>query len=454
MELKVDVAEVFQPLWLPATYKGVHGGRGSGKSHDRSLNSVIRAIEKPTKIACIREIQNSIKESVKSLIEQKIKACNANYMFEILDQEIRANNGSKFTFTGMQSHTSDAVKSSEDYDIALLEEAQNLSETSLEVLTPTFIRKPGSEMWAVWNPRHEEDPIDKFFRKAAPSPNMVTVEANWRDNPWFTRELEIDRQRCFRDDFDKYPNIWDGEYALVTVGAYYTKEMLKVDEEDRIGHFPAVEGIPVKTAWDIGVDDYSAIWFFQEISKTKVIVIGYSEFQDVGADHIVHVAIDGDKDCNDPDLPCRTFDNNPRKHWHYGMHHLPHDVRVREWGGGAKTREKTLRELGVMPIRPGARQGPVERINATRRLLSICYFNDTPDVALGIKRLRRYKKKVNKQTGQYEGPMKDGNDHGADAFGEYAVNSPILPPVKKAAPVPKPNDYSPTRSEEGALWPV
>lgn len=453
LDLNVDIAPVFAPLWRPAQYKGVWGGRGSGKSHDRALNAVIRAVAGKTKIVCIREIQKSTRESIKALIEAKIERHGIGHLFEIQDQIIKGANGSLFLFQGMQDHTADSIKSLEDVDIALIEEAQNLSARSWRLLGPT-IRKSGSETWAIWNPRHEEDPVDRFFRGETLHPNAVVVKANWGDNPWFTDELESNRLHDQVANEDEYPNTWDGEYELVTVGAYYTKEMLKVDEDGRIGVFPALEGIPIKTAWDIGVDDYSAVWFFQEVSKTKVHVIGYCEFQDVGADHIVKVGIDGDKDCNDPDLPCRTYQNDPRRHWNYRMHHLPHDVKVREWGGGAKTRERTLRDLGVSPIRRGAMQGPVERINATRRLLPICYFNDTPDVQLGIKRLRRYKKKINKQSGQYEGPLKDGNDHGADAFGEYAVNSPILPVVEKPTPAKKPKDYVSTQSQKGPSWAV
>lgn len=429
MEINVDIAPAFQPLWQPARYKGVWGGRGSGKSHDRALHAVIRALSEPTRIVCIREIQKSTRESIKALIEAKIKQAGVESHFDVLDQEIRGKNGSLFIFQGMQDHTADSIKSLEGYDIAIVEEAQTLSERSLRLLRPT-IRKAGSELWFIWNPRHDTDPVDMFFRGKERHPDSIVVKANWNDNPWFTKELEAERLHDMATDPDQYPHTWEGEYELVTIGAYYTQEMLKVDSEGRIGDFPPVPGLPVKTAWDIGVDDYTAVWHFQEVSKTKVLVIGYDEFEDLGADHITYEAIDRRKE----------------RGWVYDRHYLPHDIRVREWGGGAKTREQTLRELGVSPIHRGAQQGPVERINASRRLLSICHFNQTEDVMQGVKRLRRYKKKVNQQTGQYVGPLKDGNDHGADAFGEYAVNSPITPRHQKPKTQPKRNDYVPARA--------
>ena len=114
----------------------------------------------------------------------------------------------------------------------------------------------------------------------------------------------------------------------------------------------------------------------------------------------------------------------------YQRHFLPHDVGNREWGAGAKTRIETLVGLGLKldSIHRGVAQNPEERINATRRLLPVCEFHQSKRVMLGMSRLRRFSRKFNENLGTYLGPLHDENSHGADAFGEFAVNCGLSPP--------------------------
>jgi phage terminase large subunit len=94
--------------------------------------------------------------------------------------------------------------------VAWVEEAQTISQKSLDLLTPT-IRKAGSEIWASWNPESEDDPIDAFLRKAPPESAIVKL-VNWNDNPWFPAELRGDMERDRLRDPDKYAHVWNGEY--------------------------------------------------------------------------------------------------------------------------------------------------------------------------------------------------------------------------------------------------
>jgi phage terminase large subunit len=195
----------------PARYKGVHGGRGSGKSHFFAEMLIERCIMEKTDAVCIRENQKSLDQSVKKLLENKIEAMNAGSYFEVQDKKIRAQNGGLIIFQGMQNHTAESIKSLEGYDIAWVEEAQTLSQRSLDMLRPT-IRKPDSELWFSWNPRLETDPVDVLLRGEMPPPGATVLEANFGDNPWFPdvlrAEMEYDRKR----DIDKYTHIWLGQY--------------------------------------------------------------------------------------------------------------------------------------------------------------------------------------------------------------------------------------------------
>ena len=151
-----------EPLVHPARYKAAHGGRGGGKSHFFAELLVLTAYAKPLRWVCIREVQNSIRESVRQLILDKIEKFGLGHHFEAIEHEIRGANGSRVIFRGMNNYNSDNIKSLEGYDGAWVEEAQTFSERSLRMLRPT-IRKDGSELWFGWNPRHETDAVDGFF---------------------------------------------------------------------------------------------------------------------------------------------------------------------------------------------------------------------------------------------------------------------------------------------------
>lgn len=195
----------------PSRYKGAHGGRGSGKSHFFAELLIERSLMAKTSAVCVREIQKSLAQSVKKLLELKIEALGVGSLFEVQESQIKTPGGGLIIFQGMQNHTADSIKSLEGYDIAWVEEAQSLSQRSLDLLRPT-LRKPGSELWFSWNPNLETDPVDALLRGESPPPDAMIVQANYRDNPWLPQvlrdELEYDQKR----DPDKFAHVWLGEY--------------------------------------------------------------------------------------------------------------------------------------------------------------------------------------------------------------------------------------------------
>jgi phage terminase large subunit len=149
--LKIPTARVFEPLLLPARYKGVYGGRGSGKSHFfGELLVETCQIEPGTSAVCIREAQRTLAQSSKRLIESKIAALGLGHRFKLFSDKIETPGDGIIIFRGMQDHTADSIKSLEGFRIAWVDEAQNLSARSLSLLRPT-IRTAGSELWASWN---------------------------------------------------------------------------------------------------------------------------------------------------------------------------------------------------------------------------------------------------------------------------------------------------------------
>lgn len=197
-------------------YKAGYGGRGSAKSHSFAQALVVKTAQRHHRIVCTREIQNSIRDSVKRLLDDKIKQFGLMNTqggpFKSTDTEIvNLDNESLFMFSGLR-HNPQTVKSLEGADIAWQEEADTLSQRSLDILRPT-VRRPKSELWFSWNPRLAKDPVDKFFRGPdGPPPRSIVREINYEQNPYFNsilrEEMEYDKKR----DLDKYLWIWRGKY--------------------------------------------------------------------------------------------------------------------------------------------------------------------------------------------------------------------------------------------------
>ena len=212
MNLQIDTPRAFLPLIEPARYKGAHGGRGSGKSHFFAEMLVEQAILKPgLRAVCVREVQRSLSQSVKRLIEDKIERLGVGQLFDVQEAKIRTPGDGLLIFQGMQNHTADSIKSLEGYDVAWCEEAQSLSQRSLDLLRPT-LRKPGSELWFSWNPDQASDPVDVLLRGEYPPPDAVVLEVNYSDNPFFPDVLRAEMEYDKRRDPDKYAHIWRGKY--------------------------------------------------------------------------------------------------------------------------------------------------------------------------------------------------------------------------------------------------
>ena len=406
MILEIPTARVFKPLLAPARYKGAFGGRGSGKSHffaDLLIEDSLA--EKGMRSVCIREVQKSLKESAKRLIEDKLAEHRLGEAdgFKPFREVIQTPGDGIITFQGMQDHTAESIKSLEGYRRAWCEEAQSLSARSLSLLRPT-IRTEGSEIWFSWNPRRKADPVDAMLRGDSPPTGATVVRANWSDNPWFPSVLEQERQDCLRTNPDQYAHIWEGDYASVLAGAYYAKALAEARAQGRIGRVTADPLMTLRAFWDIGGTgakaDACAIWIAQFVGR-EIRVLDY--YEAVGQPLAAHVAW-------------------LRSHG-YGAARmfLPHD-------GASHDRvfdvsyESELRAAGfTVEVVPNQGAGAAAmRIEAARRRFPMCWFNEATTKA-GLDALGWYHEKRDEQRNIGLGPNHDWSSHGADAFGEMCV---------------------------------
>lgn len=213
----VEIPAAFGFLWDetaddggPVRHRACHGGRGGAKSHSYAKALLLKGAERKLRVGCYREIQVSIKESVKRLLDDQIELLGLSSFYQSTDTEIRGRNGTLFTFAGLRTNP-ESIKSTEGIDIAWVAEANKVAQRSIDLLIPT-IRKPGSECWWEWNPEFDTDPVDRMFRGGTPPPGSIVRQVNYDQNPFFPdvlrQELEWDRAR----DPDKYAHIWLGEY--------------------------------------------------------------------------------------------------------------------------------------------------------------------------------------------------------------------------------------------------
>lgn len=210
--LRINTPRVFVPFLQPSRYKGSYGGRGSAKSHFFAELLLDYCISRPgTRAVCVREVQQSLEQSVKRLLEDKIETFKVQPHFRVMNTHIDTPGEGIIIFQGMSTQTRESIKSLEGYHIAWVEEAQSLSQRSLDLLRPT-IRQEGSELWFSWNPRNPTDPVDALLRSKNPPPSSIVIRSMFRDNPWFPDVLRQEMLWDKQTDPEKYAHIWLGEY--------------------------------------------------------------------------------------------------------------------------------------------------------------------------------------------------------------------------------------------------
>jgi len=263
--------------------------------------------------------------------------------------------------------------------------------------------------WALflWTPRGRGH-ATRAFESRLRDPEWYTLRSPATATDVFTPE-QLARERAEliaefgseEEGHSRFASEYLVDFDAATPGAYYAGLLAEAERAGRVGSVPHDPALKVDTAWDLGIDDYTAIWFFQQAGR-EVRAIDYFETSGEGLPAIVQSGL---KD----------------KPYVYGTHHLPHDVMVRELGAAGRSRMETLGGLGVWPISVGAAMDPEERINAGRLMIPLTWF-DAGKCAGGLERLRGYRKRWIRATRSYGGPLHDESSHGADAFGEFAAN--------------------------------
>ena len=413
-------------------YKGLRGGRGSGKSRSMSAALVLRGARAPERWLCARETQKSLEFSSRQILVDQINRLGLQPYYEVLANQIRGRHVTPdgrrtvFVFEGIKEASADALKSMEDFDGCWIAEAHGVSKASWDKLTPTF-RKETAEIWFDFNPDLEDDFIYRFSQN--PPPNAKIVTMNYWDNPWFPEVLRVDMEHMKATDHANYLHIWEGNPKSAADGAIFAEEMKAVDVEGRICSVPYDRTKPVHVICDMGFGDLFSMWFVQFYGGF-INLIDFYENDLRDRSHCALVA--------------------KSRGYVLGSLVLPHDAANnlihKRLSGASDLRTSipdTLKELGF-DVRLSPALLKADKRTITRSKFPLCRF-DADKCAQGIRHLRYYQ--WNKERDS-EGKMPDGkveplhneHSHAADAFQEVCNVSDQLiakrpPPTVQARPI-------------------
>ena len=314
------------------------------------------------------------------------------------DMLIRFKNGSTWQVVG--SDNFNALVGSPPVGI-VFSEYSIADPASWDYLSP-ILRENGG--WAVF-----------IYTPRGKNHGYTLYERNKRNPDWFAELLtvtdtgvltpeDIEAERRDGKSEDMIAQEYFCSFEAANPGAYYGKQMQQAWKDKRITRVPIEPGIDCETFWDLGIDDSMSIWIMQAVGR-ELRFVQYLEGTGEGLFYYTNLL----KDWRD-------------KHQvRFSWHHMPHDIEVRELGTGRSRKDMAL-EMGLKPIKVAPRLEVEDGINAVRRILARCWF-DEERCERGISALTEYGKDYDDKLKVYRSkPRHDWASHGADAFRTFAVS--------------------------------
>lgn len=421
LSVNLQIPEAFYPLLEPKRYKVYYGGRGGAKSHNFARALLYLGIQKPLRILCARELQNSIGDSVHKLLSDIIAENNLSKFYEVQKATIKGINGTEFIFKGLKYNATE-IKSTEGVDICWIEEAEKVSDSSWEMLIPT-VRKNDSEIWISFNTKNITDPTYQRF-VVNQSDDMIVRKVNWSDNPFFPEVLDKERLRLQSTDKLAYDHIWEGEPDVRRSGTIYAQLIDKARAAERITKVPYKPGVPVITAWDLGKRHATCIWFGQIVAReTRIIDYYEAAGADADIEKLARVVL--------------------AKDYLYDMHWLPHDGKHERLGMKGSISEQ-LKRAGIQnKILPNLSVSA--GIEKAKTLLKEAWI-DAETTKDGIHALSHYHYEFDENRQCFkETPYDDWSADAADALRYLAIALDVRLPVEQRTmrSFTRPQNWSP-----------
>jgi phage terminase large subunit len=407
---RIELPQKLAPIFAgEALFRGAYGGRGSAKTRSFAKMAAVKGLQcaragETGVIVCGREFQNSLDES--SMAEVKAAIESEPWLlenYELGEKFIRTWDGRiDFAFVGLRRNI-ESVKSTARIRLLWVDEAEPVSEVAWSKAIPT-VREEHAEIWVTWNPERRASATNQRFRINPPD-NSKFVELNWRDNPWFPSVLDAIRREDEKKRPEQYGHIWEGDYATAHAGAYYATLLSQAQREGRIGKVMPDPLMAIRAYVDIGGtgarSDAFAMWICQFVGR-EIRILDY--YEAVGQPLGVHL------------------DWLRQRGWQKASIFLPHDGSTHDRVYDVSF-ESAIQSAGFpVTVIPNQGRGAARaRIEAARRILPMCWFNEitTND---GRDALGWYHEKKSEDVRDVGlGPEHDWASHGADAFGLMCV---------------------------------
>lgn len=313
IDLNINLPKAYRELLDPAPFKTYHGGRGAAKSWAFADVLLLKGIQSPERVLCGRELQISIADSVHKLLSDRIAHYKLEGFYDVTQTSIKGLNGTEFIFKGLK-HNAREIKSMEGITKVWLEEAENMSDSSWELLIPTVFRRPNSEIWTSFNNRKPTDPTYKRMVLYPPD-GAIVKRVSWRDNPFFPDELNKQRLQLQKSDPVAYAHVWEGEFDERNFGGVYSKHIEAMRKAGRFMEDIYDPELLVYTAWDLGGDG-TVIWYWQKLYN-EIRLIDY--FEDTLLDMDIYI------------------EELQSKPYNYGKHYMPHDAANKLLAAGGRS---------------------------------------------------------------------------------------------------------------------
>lgn len=227
--MQITILKQYKPLWdTDKRNIVIKSGRGAGKSWAVAQYVILKAIEKKYRILCTREIQRTIRDSVYKLLCDTIERYDLQEAFDIQRDRITSITGSEIFFTGLWQHAME-IKSMEGINICWVEEAQSISQQSLEILVPT-IRAPKSKIIYTYNPYSENDAIYLKFIKDCKRMDTLIIETSYLDNPFLDKALLQEAEWDKETNYSLYRHKWLGEFYELAEGQVFAGKYELMEE--------------------------------------------------------------------------------------------------------------------------------------------------------------------------------------------------------------------------------
>lgn len=267
-----------------------------------------------------------------------------------------------------------------------------------EVIRPALADRQGTATF-IGTPKGNNH-FREVFDRAEDDPDWYRLTLKASETQLIPQgELDAARKEM---SVDQYEQEFECSFSAALTGAYYGRDMNMLEAQGRFTGVPYDRAVPVYTAWDLGIDDSTAIWMAQLVGR-EIHLIDYIEASGEALDYYV-----------------RELNKRP---YMWGEHLLPHDAEAKELGTG-RTRTETLKSLGLTRVKIVPAQRVEDGINAVRLMLTRCWFDKT-NCKRGIEALRGYRREFDDKTKTFRmKPLHSWESHGADAFRYLALGIP------------------------------